>query len=1054
MNRSKRILSLVLALMFVTALFPAAYAVTPGPDTWSSAFNAEDNFYLITNPNSGSTLSVRNQEIILSVTDGDYTYAFKDLNGNGALDLYEDWRLSPEERAANLVSLLTAESPINKVAPLMLASGHQSGVSGTLSTAMQNMLNDGVRHILNADGSSSTERQAQWTNAMQAYAEARTDMLGIPVNVFSDPRSNAGATDGFYDGSTSTVSKWPGSLGFGATFDPSLTELFGSVASIEYRALGINTALSPQIDLATEPRWNRVSGTYGESPALTADIAAAYTKGFQSTYVGDDLVWGTESVAAMLKHFPGDGPGEGGRESHAHPGMYSVYPGDNFAAQLIPFQSALDPDNLSTTLYASAVMPSYSIGVDKNGDPIGGDPIQLGSAVSPYRIKEVLYGDMKFDGYVCTDWGIAGTINTATEASHQLSYGDIYLNDAGGGTAWGTGSFPAGERVWAGLSVGTDMYGMLTNPNAVKAAYWVAVNGAKYGAGRSTTDLSLYDNLPMVKDGLGLEGANARFADSARRILLSGFRLGLFEDPYINVAEARGIVGSADFNALGYDVQLKSIVMLKNKDNVISASESKKTVYIPLSGSGNSIASTVNVTAAERQFNVVTDEIVGEGAARTIVRRTDFTGVDFAFLKMTNPANSGNNFVGTGWDASLRNIPGDVSMGGFFGAIMNPYRPAAQIHNGFMPRTLQYGPYYADPAFVRQEPLGLDPSEEARWQASKTLPNFPQEYLDLEEELGFNYNSRYYGGKTIQATNGEAQLALVDVVAATGLPVVAAIAIDNPMIFNEFESRVDGIVVGFGVSDNAIVDIVAGKVEPSGLLPFQMPKNMETVERQFEDVPFDMECHVDSEGNVYDFAYGLNWSGVINDWRTEKYGIQAPEVDAAISSSIKTIVAGYPANVPAQVVFAGAPVSFSLGLYNPDGVLIDSVDVAGDGKYMFRLEASDAVAGIYTIKADGAADGVSIECVAQPDNLWVPVVTADDENVTITFASEVTFSAGKLAVTSGANRIDNSKISASGKVVTIADVDAFEGTKFVIAGVKFASLFPSYSFTFTLEIPA
>ena len=52
-----------------------------------------------------------------------------------------------------------------------------------------------------------------------------------------------------------------------------------------------------------------------------------------------------------------------------------------------------------------------------------------------------------------------------------------------------------------------------------------------------------------------------------------------------------------------------------------------------------------------------------------------------------------------------------------------------------------------------------------------------------------------------------------------------------------------------------------------------MPANMETVEAQFEDVPRDMEPHVDSDGNTYDFAFGLNWTGVIKDDRTAKYNV-------------------------------------------------------------------------------------------------------------------------------------------------------------------------------------
>ncbi len=91
------------------------------------------------------------------------------------------------------------------------------------------------------------------------------------------------------------------------------------------------------------------------------------------------------------------------------------------------------------------------------------------------------------------------------------------------------------------------------------------------------------------------------------------------------------------------------------------------------------------------------------------------------------------------------------------------------------------------------------------------------------------------------------------------------------VVFNEFETKVEGIVVRFGVSDKAVMDIISGKVEPSGLLPVQMPANMATVEKQKEDVPFDMECHKDEAGNTYDFGFGLNWKGIIQDARTQKY---------------------------------------------------------------------------------------------------------------------------------------------------------------------------------------
>jgi beta-glucosidase len=138
--------------------------------------------------------------------------------------------------------------------------------------------------------------------------------------------------------------------------------------------------------------------------------------------------------------------------------------------------------------------------------------------------------------------------------------------------------------------------------------------------------------------------------------------------------------------------------------------------------------------------------------------------------------------------------------------------------------------------------------------------------------------NRSYFGETAIITN-ESHLDLVLNTASAAKKVIVALDMSNPMVFEEFESEVDVIVVGFGgnraanLPDKAFLEVITGQVEPSGLLPLQMPANMETVEAQFEDVPRDMECYVDSDGNSYDFAFGLNWSGVISDERTAKYNV-------------------------------------------------------------------------------------------------------------------------------------------------------------------------------------
>ena len=103
-------------------------------------------------------------------------------------------------------------------------------------------------------------------------------------------------------------------------------------------------------------------------------------------------------------------------------------------------------------------------------------------------------------------------------------------------------------------------------------------------------------------------------------------------------------------------------------------------------------------------------------------------------------------------------------------------------------------------------------------------------------------------------------------------PVIVLMEYKSSVVVKEFEGAADAIVAYSGASDKVLLELVSGAFEPSGLLPMQFPADMETVEAQREDVPFDMECHVDVDGNTYDYGFGLNWNGPISDWRTEKYG--------------------------------------------------------------------------------------------------------------------------------------------------------------------------------------
>jgi beta-glucosidase len=269
---------------------------------------------------------------------------FKDFNKNGKLDKYENWRLPVDERAKDLASKMTIE----QIGGLMLYSRHQpvpaaeaGPFSGTyngkpfsqsganpydLSDQQKIFLkDDNLRHVL-VTKLQSPEIAAKWSNNVQAFVEGIG--MGIPANNSSDPRHTATSSSEFNAGVGGTISMWPDGLAMAATFDPSIVKQFGNIAAQEYRALGITTALSPQVDLGTEPRWYRITMTFGENPLLDAGMGRAYIDGFQTSAGKDEIKdgWGYKSVNAMVKHWPGGGAEEAGRDGHWAYGKFAVYP--------------------------------------------------------------------------------------------------------------------------------------------------------------------------------------------------------------------------------------------------------------------------------------------------------------------------------------------------------------------------------------------------------------------------------------------------------------------------------------------------------------------------------------------------------------------------------------------------------------------------------------------------------------------------------------------------------------------------------------------------------
>ncbi len=739
----------------------------------------KDGYCLVVNE-GGKTLGYSPESgVQLLEVDG---WAFKDLNRNGRLDPYEDWRLPMEQRVQDLAQQLGVED----IAGLMLYSAHQSitppdmsnpfaarfagtyggrpfaesgaKISDLTDQQLVFLKEDKLRHVL-VTAVESPEVAARWNNNAQAYVEGLD--FGIPINNSSDPRHSAESNGEYSVGSDGRISQWPSSLGLAATFDPELVEDFGRIAAREYRALGIATALSPQIDLATEPRWVRNSGTFGEGTRLAVDMARAYCDGMQTSEGAQELEhgWGLDSVNAMVKHWPGGGTGEAGRDAHYCYGKFAVYPGGNFQEHLKPFTEGAFQLQRGTG-QAAAVMPYYTISTGQ--DNVYGE--NVGNGFSRYIVGDLLRQQYGYDGVVCTDWMITGDCGSVGEFS---------------GKCWGTEGLNVAERHYKCLMAGVDQFGGNNAKAPVLAAYQmgVAAHGEEY----------------ML----------ARFRRSAARLLRNIFRTGLFENPYEDPEQTRKTVGCAEFMAAGYAAQQKSVVLLKNHGGLLPLG--RKKVYVPKK---RGVISHIMGSFPEQEGR--------DPVPRALLEKY--------FDLAATPEEA---------EAAIVFMDAPVCVG------------YDEKRGGYLPISLQYGPYKAEHA--RKSSLaGGDPYSRER--------------------------ERSYFGRENQAINGYVLDELLAVRRAMGdKPVIACLLCKGPVVVAEFEPQVDALLVGYDIQLQALLDVIAGRVEPSGLLPMQMPADMQTVEEQCEDVARDMRCYVDADGHSYDFAYGLNWSGVIDDGRVKKY---------------------------------------------------------------------------------------------------------------------------------------------------------------------------------------
>jgi beta-glucosidase len=416
---------------------------------------------------------------------------------------YQDPSLSPEARAKDLVARMTVEDKAGTMFQSIVAVGtlDQPATAFGLPSLASLAINHRINYLYVVGNADDARGFAQWVNSAQELV--MRSGLGIPITFSTDPRH------GFVDNPaasalSSMFSLWPESIGLAALRSPAAVERFADIVRQEYIAVGLRSALHPQIDVATDPRWARAGATFGEDAELTARLAAAYVQGLQ----GEKL--SATSVSAMAKHFPGGGAQKDGEDPHFTYGKEQVYPGGQFRSHLEPFIAAIEAG-------VAEIMPYY-------GMPVGTEYEEVGFAFNKAIVTDLLRTQLGFDGVVCTDFGL-------------LTDANIMGSDMPA-RAWGLENATRQERIIRLLDAGVD----------------------QFGGELCTEELVTAVRLGRV--------AESRLDESVVRLLTQKFELGIFEKPFADEQAAITIAGNETFRAEGLNAQRASMTLLTNHERV------------------------------------------------------------------------------------------------------------------------------------------------------------------------------------------------------------------------------------------------------------------------------------------------------------------------------------------------------------------------------------------------------------------------------------------------------------------------------------------------------
>lgn len=658
---------------------------------------------------------------------------FKDLNKNGKIDKYEDWRLPADERSLDLLSKMSVEekagfmlinslnmvgtraaeesggklfaSDLSEAGPAGMGEGGGFGMNrphnqenagrqpsrGTQGTRQQDRQGAFIANMSRSAGTSKMVKEfhnrhfilranesarvtAEWANKLQELCES--EPLGIPAIITSNPRNNitTNASLGTSVGTT-VFTSWPGELGLSAMRDLDLVHEFADDSRQEWVAVGLRKGYMYMADLATEPRWSRVNGTFGENSEWVAKMIREIVLGFQ----GEKL--GPGSVALTTKHFPGGGSGKKGQDSHFEWGKAEVYPGGMFKNNLIPFQAAIDAGT-------SAIMPYYSL-------PEGTEYEEVGYAFNKGVINDLLRGQLGFKGIINSDTGPLTSM------------------------PWGVENLTKEERYIKAIEAGVNIFSGESDP----AMLIDIIN-------RGSVNIALIDS-------------------SVYRLLKEKFQLGLFENPYVNVDAADSIVDNEQFRKSAALAMRKSVVLLRNENKTLPL-KPKTRVYFEA----------LQMSAMGPQQEIPNVYTINDGQ------------YDIEFVKTPGEADAVILWIQPGGNSLFRST--------------------------------------GEPVSLSLSKCGID--------------------VDYVNKI------------------------------ASGKPTLLAINYTNPWVINEIYNQktknVIGVLATFGTTADALLDIITGKFNPTGKMPFSTPVSDEAVENQKEDVP----GYLESAGYaLFNYDEGLSY---------------------------------------------------------------------------------------------------------------------------------------------------------------------------------------------------